>query len=42
VTHWSISKMATVKKVGDINEYDVNSIPAANLERYILHMLNCL
>jgi hypothetical protein len=26
--------MATVKKVGGIKEYEVNSISAANLERY--------
>jgi hypothetical protein len=34
--------MATVKKVGGINEYEVNSISAAKTEIYILHMLNCL
>ena len=32
--------MATMKKVGGINEYEVNSITAANIEVYILHMLN--
>ena len=42
VTQWSISKMTIVKKVGGINEYEVNSISAGNIEIYILHMLNCL
>lgn len=41
MTQWSISKMSTAKKVGGINEYEVNSISAGNLEIYILHMLNC-
>jgi hypothetical protein len=33
--------MSTAKKVGGINEYEVNSISAGNIEIYILHMLNC-
>ena len=41
VTQWSISKMTIVKKVGGINEYEVNSISAGNIEIYILHKLNC-
>jgi hypothetical protein len=41
MTQWSISKMSTAKKVGGINEYEVNSISAGKLEIYILHMLNC-
>jgi len=41
VTQWSISKMSTAKKVGGINDYEVNSISAGNIEIYILHKLNC-
>lgn len=41
VTQCSIRKMSTAKKVGCINEYEVNSISAGNTDVYILHMLNC-
>jgi len=33
--------MSTAKKVGSINEYEINSISAGNIERYILQILNC-
>ena len=41
VTQWSISSMSTTKKVGGINEYELNNISAGNIDIYILHMLNC-
>ena len=41
VTQWSNNKMSTVKKVGGIKEYEINSISAETIEIYILHILNC-
>jgi hypothetical protein len=41
VTQWSNNKMSTVKKVGCIKDYEINSISAGNKEIYILHILNC-
>ena len=40
MTQWNISKMATAKKVGGINECEVNSISAGDTDIYIQHMLN--
>jgi hypothetical protein len=42
VKQWSINKISTAKKVGGVNEYEINSISAGDIEIYILHMLNCL
>jgi len=38
VIQWSISRMSTAKKVGGINEYEINSISAGNIEIYISYI----
>lgn len=37
VTYWSVSKLLTVKKVGNINDCEVNNILVANVVMYFLN-----